>query len=99
VTNAVVLGRREDLETTTVVIRDPSWIAGEPPAEEFRADARIRHRAAAVPATVRRAAADRPGDDAWIVTTDAPVWAAAPGQACVLYDGDSVVGGGRIARA
>jgi hypothetical protein len=24
------------------------------------------------------------------------VWAAAPGQACVLYDGEVVLGGGRI---
>ena len=28
--------------------------------------------------------------------TDTPVWAAAPGQAAVLYDGDEVLGGGRI---
>jgi tRNA-specific 2-thiouridylase len=98
VTNAIMLGRREDLETTTVVIRDASWVAGEPPAREFRADARVRHRAPAVPATVRRAATT-PSGDAWVVTTDMPVWAAAPGQACVLYDGDVVVGGGRIARA
>ena len=34
----------------------------------------------------------------WIVETDAPVWAAAPGQAAVLYAGDLVVGGGRIER-
>jgi tRNA U34 2-thiouridine synthase MnmA/TrmU len=27
------------------------------------------------------------------------VWAAAPGQAAVLYDGDIVLGGGRIERA
>ena len=32
------------------------------------------------------------------MTTDAPVWAAAPGQAAVLYDGDEVLGGGRIER-
>ena len=33
----------------------------------------------------------------WTVVTDEPVWAAAPGQACVLYAGDVVLGGGRIA--
>jgi len=33
----------------------------------------------------------------WCIETDRPVWAAAPGQAAVLYDGDVVLGGGRIA--
>jgi hypothetical protein len=30
------------------------------------------------------------------VSTDAAVWAAAPGQAAVFYEGDEVLGGGRI---
>ena len=34
----------------------------------------------------------------WVIDTDVPVWAAAPGQAAVLYDGDVVLGGGRIVR-
>ena len=53
---------------------------------------RIRHRAALIPATVAPV-----GDRRWQVTTDVAVWAAAPGQAAVLYDGDEVLGGGRIA--
>jgi tRNA-specific 2-thiouridylase len=53
---------------------------------------RIRHRAAPIPATVASL-----GDRRWQVTTDVPVWAAAPGQAAVLYDSDEVLGGGRIA--
>jgi len=35
----------------------------------------------------------------WVVETDTPVWAAAPGQAAVLYDGERCLGGGRIAAA
>jgi tRNA-specific 2-thiouridylase len=36
------------------------------------------------------------GDRRWTAETDEPVWAVAPGQAAVLYEGDVVLGGGRI---
>ena len=69
-------------------------------AGAFRASVRIRHRATPVPATVRPSAhATGSSARSWTVETDAPVWAAAPGQAAVLYDGPVVLGGGRIARA
>ncbi len=50
------------------------------------------------PGSGRRRATSRPAAARWQVETDEPVWAAAPGQAAVLYDGDVVLGGGRIAR-
>ena len=40
--------------------------------------------------------AGRSATSAGPIETDTPVWAAAPGQAAVLYDGDEVLGGGRI---
>ena len=97
-TNTITLGRREDLETTTIELERATFVDGRPPVEDaFRAEIRIRHRATPIAATVRR----RPGSGlsgSWMVETDSPVWAAAPGQAAVLYDGDVVLGGGRIAR-
>jgi tRNA-specific 2-thiouridylase len=102
-TNTIVLGRRADLETRTVPLGDVSFIAGSPPARTtapFRAEVRIRHRATPVPATVRPACRTEPDRGGrWTVETDTPVWAAAPGQAAVLYDGEVVLGGGRIGRA
>jgi tRNA-uridine 2-sulfurtransferase len=101
VTNTITLGRREDLETTTVELERVTFVTGDAPAgrEPFRADVRIRHRATPVGATVRPATSAEPArGGSWIVETDEPVWAAAPGQAAVLYDGDLVLGGGRIAR-
>jgi tRNA-uridine 2-sulfurtransferase len=97
-TNTITLGRREDLETTTIELEGATFVAGRAPAvDAFRAEVRIRHRATPVPATVRRA--DVAGGPRWTVETDTPVWAAAPGQSAVLYDGEIVLGGGRIARS
>jgi tRNA-specific 2-thiouridylase len=104
--NTIQLGRREDLETRTFEVERVTFVAGEPPVVNddaglggFRASVRIRHRAAPVEARVRPAGPDEPvRGGRWIVETDEPVWAAAPGQACVFDDGDLVLGGGRIAR-
>jgi tRNA-specific 2-thiouridylase len=102
-TNMIQLGRREDLETTRIELERVTFVEGTPPSsargDAFRADVRIRHRATPVPATVRPATATEPHRGGrWVVETDRAVWAAAPGQAAVLYDGDVVLGGGRIGR-
>ena len=100
-TNTITIGRREDLETAVVWLERTTFVAGAAPAgrEPFEAAIRIRHRAEPVPAILRPATTDdgaRHGR--WVAMLDRPVWAAAPGQAAVLYDGDIVLGGGRIAR-
>jgi tRNA-specific 2-thiouridylase len=106
--NTIVLARREDLETTTLELEDVRFIADAPPATVatdaaggFRAELRIRHRGALVPAIVRPASGARADADGrasrWAVTTDVPVWAVAPGQAAVFYDAERCLGGGRIA--
>ena len=92
--NVVTLGRREDLYLSEFDVDKVSFVAGVAPAAEFQADVRIRHRAAPVRGTVRRAAGDR-----WQVRLGTPAWAPAPGQAGVFYDGDEVIGGGRITTA
>ncbi len=105
-TNAIVLGRREDLETRDIPLEGGTFVAGGPPGgrdadgawRPFRAQVRIRHRAPLVDATVHPATDDEPARGGrWRIETDAPVWAIAPGQACVLYAGDTCLGGGRIA--
>jgi tRNA-uridine 2-sulfurtransferase len=100
-TNTITLGRRQDLETTTIELERASFVAGDPPRgrEPFRAQIRIRHRAMPIAAAVRPASGSEPARGGrWLVETDVPVWAAAPGQAAVLYDGQVVLGGGRIVR-
>jgi tRNA-uridine 2-sulfurtransferase len=94
--NVVRLGRRADLETHRFEVEEMRFVAGLPPAADapFRTEVQIRHRGRTSAATVSPSAAGR-----WLVETDDPVWAAAPGQAAVMYQGEAVVGGGRIVRA
>ncbi|MEK6720895.1 MAG: tRNA 2-thiouridine(34) synthase MnmA [Chloroflexota bacterium] len=105
-TNTIQLGRREDLETTTIELEGVTFVDDAPPSAAarspeggFDASVRIRHRAGLVPATISPMTSTEPARGGrWIVETETPVWAASPGQAAVLYDGDVVLGGGRIAR-
>jgi tRNA-specific 2-thiouridylase len=77
----------------TFTVDGRRFVDGEPPAERFSASVRIRHRAPDVPAEVTLI-----GDERFAVETAEPVWAPAPGQAAVLYQGEACIGGGRIAR-
>ena len=93
-TNTVVVGRRDEIAQRSFSVDGARFTAGEPPRERFEASVRIRHRAPDVPAEVTMVGRDR-----FVVETAEPVWAPAPGQAAVLYDGDECLGGARITRA
>ncbi|MEO5985587.1 MAG: tRNA 2-thiouridine(34) synthase MnmA [Candidatus Limnocylindria bacterium] len=92
-TNTVVIGRRDDIAQRTFSVAGARFTAGDAPSERFRASIRIRHRAPDVPAEITMIGRDR-----FAVETADPVWAPAPGQGAVLYDGDECLGGGRITR-
>jgi tRNA-specific 2-thiouridylase len=91
--NKVVVGGAADLDSSEVEVCDLRFPSGAVPRAPFRAEARIRHRAPEVPATVFPR-----GDGSALVAFDRPVRAAAPGQSCVFYRGDVVLGGGVIRR-
>lgn len=82
----VVVGDKTAAARREVRVRDVRWFA-PPPA---RALAQVRHRQTPLPAEV---VAD--GDTAQLTLAEPVV--AAPGQAAVVYDGDTIVGGGWIA--
>ncbi|HYM16597.1 MAG TPA: tRNA 2-thiouridine(34) synthase MnmA [Dehalococcoidia bacterium] len=91
--NAITIGPEDGLMAGALVAESVNWLAGPPPAV-LRADAKIRYRTPAAPATV----APLPGRTANVVF-DRPQRAITPGQAVVFYDGDEVLGGGAILRA
>ena len=88
--NTVVLGPREELFSREVWVPDFHWIAGETPREPVRGRAKIRYRHA------EQAVTASPRDGGVLLTFDEPQRAVTPGQTAVLYDGDTVLGGGEI---
>ena len=89
-TNRVVLGKEELLFTTDCYVTDVSFVSGEEPTYPFRCRAKIRYRQIEQPATVYKT------DDGIKLVFDEPQRAVTPGQSAVLYDGDVVLGGGKI---
>ena len=89
--NTVTLGAKEDLFSGRAEVGDFHWISGKAPEAPIRCTAKIRYRAPEVPVTVTPV-----GEDSVLLQFDAPQRAITPGQAAVLYDGDTVLGGGRI---
>ncbi|MCK5274616.1 MAG: tRNA 2-thiouridine(34) synthase MnmA [Alphaproteobacteria bacterium] len=92
-TRRVVIGPREALACGTVRLGEVNWLGGEPiPAEGLGVQVKLRSTMAAVPATLYPA-----GDGAEAVLDD-PAHGVSPGQACVFYDRERVLGGGWILR-
>ncbi len=91
--NRVVVGPAGDLVSREARVENLRFLS-RPPRGPFRAGARVRHRAAEVPCEV----VPEPGGRARVFF-DEPVRAVTPGQACVFYDGDVVVGGGVLVQS
>lgn len=89
--NEVVLGSNEDLFSKTVKVSDLNWIEGSDIPTDFRCSAKIRYRMNEQPCSVHYE-----GDGHATITFDEAQRAATPGQSAVLYDGDTVLGGGII---
>lgn len=89
--NTVTLGESSDLMSDTVEAEDINLISVADVKGEMRVTAKIRYNMQAVSGVLTAV-----GDSRLRVKFDSPVRAAANGQALVIYDGDSVVGGGKI---
>ncbi len=89
----VHVGPRAMLDTSIVEADRASWIAGHPPAPQTSLTAQVRYRAEPLPCAL-----DDLGSGRIRVTFPARCpGGVAPGQAVVLYDGDSCLGGATIA--
>jgi len=90
-TARVVIGPRDALVCPTIVLRDVNWINAIGSEAKYSVTAQIRSTHMGVPARFVS------HNEKLTVRLQHPEHGVAPGQACVLYDGDRVLGGGWIA--
>ena len=90
-TNAVVLGRAEDLSRQTCTVHDLNWLTGALPETMEQVDIKYRYASPAVSGRVEQHKADTLS-----IEFVEPQQALSPGQSLVLYQGDRVLGGGII---
>ncbi|MBP2312044.1 tRNA 2-thiouridine(34) synthase MnmA [Azospirillum soli] len=89
----VVVGPRRDLARAVVSVREVNWLGPAlGPDEGLEVEVKLRSAQPPAPATWRLG-----GDGTARVELHEPQHGVAPGQACVVYQGDRVLGGGWIA--
>jgi len=84
----VVVGPKEALLGQRVALRELNWLAAD---DDVEITVKLRSQTNPVPATVHRHA-----DGSAEVVLQTPQGGIAPGQACVAYDGERLLGGGWI---
>jgi tRNA-specific 2-thiouridylase len=91
--NRVIVGDDTALDRDEFTVERCNWIPFEEPPSEITVSAKIRYNHPGTPALVR----PQPGGRALVKLLE-PQRAITPGQACVFYDSDLVIGGGWITR-
>jgi len=90
-TNTIRIGRHADLLRRGLVAKNVNLVGMSEVPDGFRIQAKVRYKDDATPATVFRNE-----DGAIRVVFDEPKRAITPGQSVVMYDGETLVGGGVI---
>jgi tRNA-specific 2-thiouridylase len=89
--NTVTLGGLDELFTKTVTLKNINLTAADSLETPIKAAAKIRYNQKEQPCE-----AVQTDSDTIVLTFDEPQKSATPGQAAVIYDGETVIGGGVI---
>lgn len=91
-TREVVVGTQDELYQDTVLVEELNWL-GDPPRIGTDVLVQLRYRATPTPARVKVL------DDKMILALSEARAAVTPGQSAVVFNGDRMIGGGRITEA
>lgn len=89
--NSVIVGKEDELQRDSLLIRDPHWISGQPSLPEQPFQVKIRYRHEGAEARIGQMEAGL-----WKICFNSPQRAVTPGQFAVIYDNNRVVGCGEI---
>jgi tRNA-specific 2-thiouridylase len=88
--NSLTVGTKEELLKNKCLVSDFNWVSGKAPEEKMLCTVRLRYRQPETEAVVYT-------DEYGIVHIEtSELRVVCPGQSAVLYDGDTVIGGGKI---
>jgi tRNA-uridine 2-sulfurtransferase len=90
-TNTVVVGLKEEMQCSSFIVNRLNWISCEKPQNIFEASIKLRSSHQELKATIETA-----GVDELKITINDFKESISPGQSAVLYDCDTVIGGGII---
>lgn len=93
-TNSVIVGYRSDLDSSSLFIKEVNWLI-EPPKLGDVMTCNVKLRSAHKPIEAKITALQ---DNRASVQLSEAYQGITPGQACVMYDGDKLLGGGWIER-
>jgi len=89
--NALIVGERAELGSQVLNAREANWISGAPPQNEFSGQIKIRYTAREVEGHVALTEPDK-----FQVRFNSPQRDITPGQAAVIYQEETLLGGGII---
>ncbi len=93
--NTLVVGRNEDLFTSTFRAHTLSFVEGQPLKDIYSLQAKIRHRFPQQNAILKLKTKEN--SNTCLIEFERPQRAITPGQSVVFYEGEMVLGGGIIA--
>lgn len=87
----VIVGPREALLVRDIYVKELNWLAESLPKDGMKVAVKLRSTRPPAPAHIRML-----GEGRAVVCLEEPEAGVAPGQACVVYDGERLLGGGWI---